>query len=121
MEEVPSKHSMLTAYNALAVRCWEDPAARARFVDAPREALAVYGWEVPESTAVTIELVDAEGDVRQLSADEIVNVWRRGMETGELRIKIAAEPPEVEPGELSEEELDRVTGGAYTGPSNYPP
>jgi hypothetical protein len=120
LEAVPSKHSMLTAYNALAVRSWEDPTARERFARLPREALAVYGWEAPESTDVTIEFVDLDPDSRHLTADEVVNVWRRGMETGELRIKIAKEPPPTETAELSDSELGAISAGAYTAPSIYP-
>ena len=121
MEGVPSKHSMLTAYNALAERCWSDPAARERLTAKPREALAVYGWEVPESIDVTIEFVDLEPGSRRLNADEIANVWRRGMETGELRVKVATEPPEIDSGELSLDELEQISAGAYNTPSVYPP
>ena len=119
MTEVLSSHSMLTAYTALANRCWEDPGARTRLASAPRDALAAYGWEVPEGTRVEIEFVDQAGS-RQLDADQIVAVWRRGIETGELRIKIADEPPEVESAELGEAELSGVSAGAYTPPSIYP-
>jgi hypothetical protein len=43
------------------------------------------------------------------------------METGQLRIRIAADPPDLTPGELSVDELESVSGGAYTPPSIYPP
>lgn len=108
MAEVPSAHSMLTAYGALAVRCWEDPAARQRFAGAPREALEAYGWEVPDRARVSIEFVELEPGAPRLGPDQIVTVWRRQMDAGELRIKIAAEPPGGEPG-------DRLA------PTTYPP
>ena len=110
MTEVVSSHSMLTAYNALAVRCWEDPDARRRFSESPREALAAYGWEVSPEISVRIEFVAPVGS-RQLSPEQIVAHWRHALETGELMIKIAAEPPQVE---------SAVSGAAYTPPSVYP-
>jgi hypothetical protein len=106
--EVISGHSMLTAYNALAVRCWEDPGARRRLAEAPRDALAAYGWEVPPGTRVTIEFVDAGRDARSLGPEQIVAHWRHGLESGDLRIKIAAEPPAA------------VSAGASTAPGSYP-
>jgi hypothetical protein len=112
---------MLTAYNALAVRCWEDPGARRRFAESPRDALAAYGWEVPPETRVTIEFVPPDADSRPVGPDQIVAHWRRGLEAGELRIKIAAEPPDVESAELDESELAGVSAGAYAAPSTYPP
>ena len=120
MAEVESSHSMLTAYNALAVRCWEEPGARELIANAPREALAAYGWEVPAGTRVEIVFVDSGPDAPQLDPEQIVAVWRRGTETGELVIKIAAEPPPVEAAELGEDELSGVSGGAYDAPSIYP-
>lgn len=120
MEVVPSKHSMLTAYNALAERCWNEPAARERIAAEPRDALAVYGWEIPEGTDVTIEFVEVDPESRRLRADEVANVWRRGIETGELRIKIAAAPPDVEADELTADELERVSAGSYDSPPIYP-
>jgi hypothetical protein len=120
LEEVPSKHSMLTAYNALAERCWNEPGARERFADAAREALAVYGWEVPSEVEVSIEFVELDPGSRRLTADEVANVWRRGVETGDLRIKIATEPPAIESAELSPVELEAVSAGAYSPPAIYP-
>jgi hypothetical protein len=111
---------MLTAYNALAVRCWEDPGARRRFADSPRDALAAYGWEVPPETRVSIEFVASDADTRPIGPEQIVAHWRRGLESGELRIKIAAEPPEVAAAELDEGELASISAGAYSTPSLYP-
>ena len=108
MAEVISGHSMLTAYNALAVRCWEDSSARRRLAEAPRDALAAYGWEVPPDTRVTIEFVETGPDTRSIGPERIVAHWRHGLESGDLRIKIAAEPPEV------------VSAGAYSAPTFYP-
>ncbi len=84
---------MLSAYDALAARCWEDPAVRRRFIDAPRDALDAYGWELPDETSVRIEFVAPGGDSKQLAPEQIVEVWRRGIEAGELTIKIAEEAP----------------------------
>jgi hypothetical protein len=111
---------MLTAYNALAVRCWEDPGARRKFAESPRDALAAYGWEVGPETRVTIEFVALDADARPIGPDQIVAHWRRGLELGDLRIKIAEEPPEVEAGELDEGELTSVSAGAYNVPAMYP-
>lgn len=96
MADVLSSHSMLTAYNALAVRSREDPSARRRFAEAPRDALAAYGWELPEGTRVKIEYVEPAPGSRLLDPDQIVAVWRRGIDAGELTIRIADEPPEVD-------------------------
>ena len=118
MSEVISSHSMLTAYDALAVRCWEDPDARRRIAENPREALAVYGWEVDPEVRVRIEFVEL-GDSRHLGPEQIVAHWRHELETGELAIKIAADPPAVDSAELGEEELSGVSAGSYA-PSIYP-
>lgn len=107
MTDVVSSHSMLTAYNALAMRSWEDPSVRERLTSAPRDALAAYGWEIPEDTRVRIEFVDAGPDARQLGPEQIVQHWRHGLEAGELVIRIADEPA-------------RVSAGAHTPPSIYP-
>jgi hypothetical protein len=112
---------MLTAYNALAVRCWEDPSARRRLAEAPRDALAAYGWEVPAGTRVRIEFVATGPESRQVGPDQIVAHWRHGLETGDLVIKIAADPPDVEASELDEDELAGVSAGAYNTPAMYPP
>lgn len=120
MSEVFSSHTMLSAYNALAVRCWEDPSVRRRLIESPRDALAAYGWELPEGTRVRIELVEPGPDAQQLGPEQIVAHWRHGIEAGDLVIRIAAEPPDVEPAELGEDELSRVSAGAYGGPSLYP-
>jgi hypothetical protein len=91
--DVFSSHSMLSAYDALAARCWEDPAVRRRLIDAPRDALAAYGWDLPGETSVRIEIVAPGGDSKQLAPEQIVEVWRRGIEAGELTIKIVEEAP----------------------------
>ena len=121
MSDVMSGHSMLTAYNALAVRCWEDPSARRRLGESPREALAAYGWEVPETTRVRIEFVELDSGSDGVGPEQIVSHWRRGLDAGELVIKIATEPPHVESAELDEDELSGISAGAYTPPSMYPP
>jgi hypothetical protein len=99
---------MLSAYDALAARCWEDQSARQRVIDAPRDALAAYGWELPGETSVTIEFVEPGQDAKQLAPEQIVAVWRRGIEAGELTIKIADESPAG------------VSAGGRSGPSIYP-
>jgi hypothetical protein len=99
---------MLSAYNALAERCWEDPGARQRLIDAPRDALAAYGWELPGETSVRIEFVEPGRDSKQLAPEQIVEVWRRGIEAGELTIKIAEEAPAG------------VPAGGRPPPSTYP-
>lgn len=108
MADVFSSHSMLSAYDALAARCWEDPGARRRVIDAPRDALAAYGWELPGETSVRIEFVEPDRDARQLAPEQIVEVWRRGIEAGELTIRIADEPPAG------------VSAGGRSAPSIYP-
>jgi hypothetical protein len=110
---------MLTAYNALAVRCWEDPSARRRLSESPRDALAAYGWEVGPETRVRIEFVEQERS-QPVGPEQIVSHWRRGLEAGDLVIKIAAQPPELEPAELDESELAGVSAGAYNTPAMYP-
>jgi hypothetical protein len=120
LADVTSGHSMLTAYNALAVRCWEDPAAAQRFSESPREALAAYGWEIPEDTEVRIEFVDLGPGSNRLEPEQIVAHWRRGLDAGRLVIRIASDPPPVRNAELAEDELADVAAGAYTAPSFYP-
>ena len=120
MSEVFSSHSMLSAYNALAVRCWEDPGVRRRLTESPHDALAAYGWEVPEGTRVRIEFVELGPDSQRLGPEQIVVHWRHGLEAGDLVIRIAAEPPAVESAELGEDDLSRVSAGAVTAPSFYP-
>jgi hypothetical protein len=115
--EILTGHSMLTAYNALAVRAWEDPGARRRFAEAPRDALAAYGWEVPPDTRVAIEFVEAGSGARGLGPEQIVAHWRHGLEGGDLRIKIPAEPPAAE---LSGDESAEISAGDYAAPRIYP-
>ena len=116
MSEVFSSHSMLSAYNALAVRSWEDPSIRGRLTESPRDALAAYGWELPEDTRVRIEFVEPAPDSPQLGPEQIVAHWRHGIEAGDLLIRIAAEPPDVESAELARGRPVAGLGGGSDGP-----
>ncbi|MEO3746751.1 hypothetical protein [Plantactinospora sp. B5E13] len=97
----------IAAYSRLVAEVWADPAAERQLTDDPRGLLAQHGLPVPEGVEIRVvrETADAEPNI-----DVQVRAWEAAVDSGVLTLFIPRVEP-LAPGELDEDELDRVVGG----------
>jgi len=79
-------------FGEILSKCWYDPAFKKRFLSEPKKVLAEFGMEVPEG--LDVKVVENTDKVMYLT--------------------IPPAPARPKGGELSDNQLDAVSGGAMT-------
>jgi hypothetical protein len=89
---------------------WDDEARRDRLIAEPRTVLAERGIRLPTTVEVEAELVEPEPPRGTL--DDFFAEWDRMVDSGTVKLKVPASRPDgVRTRELSDADLDRVSGG----------
>ncbi len=106
-----SEHDeFVAAYTKVLVASWTDDAYAARLDADPRDALAEHGLHVPAGSQLvvtrSIPRSHAEGGV-----EVAVSKWEAGRTTGIYVVSVPASP-EVELGELSDDDLLSISGAS---------
>ncbi|HTW97236.1 MAG TPA: hypothetical protein VMD59_00585 [Acidimicrobiales bacterium] len=99
-------------YNQLLMRSWTSEDFTASLLTDPAAALREVGLEVPEGTAVTIDRRLPGGPETEIQArlDKQYQLWVTGIAAGQVQVVVPEVPP-VDLAELSENELEAVSGG----------
>ena len=91
---------------------WDDEAVRDRFMSQPRAVLAEHGIELPAAVKVQTKLIEAS-DAPKGTKDDFFAEWDRMVQQGTLELKVtASRPAGITTTDLSDEQLDRVSGGS---------
>src|SRR3954464_9530728 len=103
------RSTFVKSYPQILTNAWSDDTFKQRLQSDPKSVLSEYGLEVPASATVDIVTsTQGEGDL-----DDQVQIWEQGENTGSYTLYVP-EVPQVEEGELSEAELDSVSGAGET-------
>ena len=99
------RSTFVKSYTKILTNAWSDDTFKARLNEDPKSVLDEYGLSVPATATVNIVSSTAgEG-----SLDDQVNICQEGESSGTYTLYVP-EVPQVEAGELSEAELDTVSG-----------
>jgi hypothetical protein len=107
--DAQERTDFITSYTKLLLATWSDESLGDRLVDNPKEVLAQFGLNVPASAHITLvreipaEHADPDVDVQ-------VRLWQKGLESGEFEMHVP-QTPQIDMEELSDAELEGVTGG----------
>lgn len=103
------RSSFVKSYTKILTNAWSDDTFKQRLNSDPKSVLGEYGLDVPASASVSIVSTTAgEGNL-----DDQVKIWEEGESSGSYTLYVP-DVPQVEPGELSEAELDSVSGAGDT-------
>jgi hypothetical protein len=101
------RQEFVKGYTKVLTSAWSDEDYAARLQADPAAVVAEAGLEVPEGA--TVEIVASTGGEGDL--DDQVKIWEEGLESGGPLKLYVPDVPQVEPGELSDAELEGVAGG----------
>jgi hypothetical protein len=99
------RSTFVKGYTKILTNAWSDDTFKQRLQSDPKSVLGEYGLDVPASATVDIVM----GTQGEGSLDDQVSIWEQGENTGSYTLYVP-EVPQVEEGELSEAELDSVSG-----------
>jgi hypothetical protein len=103
------RSTFVKGYTKILTNAWSDDAFKQRLLDSPTSVLSEYGLGVPASATVNV-VTSTSGEG---SLDDQVAIWEKGESTGTYTLYVP-DVPQVEEGELSEAELDTVSGAGDT-------
>ncbi len=103
------RSTFVKSYTKILTNAWSDEGFAAQLSENPTAVLAEYGLDVPAGSSVEIVSSTAgEGNL-----EDQVAIWEEGETTGNYKLYVP-EVPQVEAGELSEADLDAVSGAGDT-------
>jgi hypothetical protein len=103
------RSTFVKGYTKILTNAWSDEGFKERLNEDPKSVLSEYGLSVPATA--TVEIVSSTAG--EGSLDDQVEIWEKGESTGTFKLYVP-EVPQVEEGELSEAELDAVSGAGDT-------
>lgn len=103
--DATERQEFVKGYTKILTNAWSDDSFADQLNANPKQVLSEYGLEVPAGASVEI-VSSTAGDG---NLDEQVEIWEKGEESGTYKLYVP-EVPQVESGELSEAELDAVSG-----------
>jgi hypothetical protein len=104
--EPRERATFVSAYTKVLTSAWSNESYAASLASDPATALAEKGLEVPAGASVTI-IRETAGDP-DLEAQ--VRMWENGAATGHYQLLVPV-TPQIETRELSEADLEAVSGG----------
>ena len=107
--DTQERTDFITGYTKLLLATWSDESLGDRLVADPKAVLAQFGLRVPASASVTLvrQIPPEHGDP---DVDFQVRLWEQGLQSGQFEMHIP-ETPQIDMTELSDSELEGVTGG----------
>ena len=110
--ELEEQDEFVTAYTKVLVAAWTDEEYAARLDSDPVEALAEHGLTVPAGAEIVITRVIPE-ETAGGGVEVAVGKWEAGKISGTYILSVPA-APQVDLGELSEEDLLSISGGSIS-------
>jgi hypothetical protein len=104
--EPRERAAFVSAYTKILTAAWSNEAYATRLTAQPLAALAEHGLTVPAGSAVNI--IREVGGEPDLEAQ--VRMWETGSTTGKYDLLVPS-TPQIETRELSEADLEAVSGG----------
>lgn len=104
--EPRERSAFVSAYTKVLTAAWSDDAYVTRLEENPRTALAEQGLELPANA--TVQIIRNVGGDPDLDAQ--VDLWSAGKATGTYELRVPSSP-QIEDRELSEADLEAVSGG----------
>jgi len=104
--EPRERAAFVSAYTKVLTAAWSNEAYAASLTASPRTALAEKGLNVPAGATVTV-IRETAGDP-DLEAQ--VRIWENGKASGNYQLMVPS-TPQIETRELSEADLEAVSGG----------
>jgi hypothetical protein len=104
--EPRERAAFVSAYTKILTAAWSNEAYAARLESQPAAALAEHGLGVPGGAIVNI--IREIGGEPDLEAQ--VRMWEKGKTTGQYDLLVPS-TPQIETRELSEADLEAVSGG----------
>jgi hypothetical protein len=104
--EPRERSAFVSAYTKVLTAAWSNDAYVAQLESNPRSALAEQGLELPANA--TVRIVREVGGDPDLEAQ--VDLWASGKTTGVYELRVPSSP-QIEDRELSEADLEAVSGG----------
>jgi hypothetical protein len=104
--ESRERSAFVSAYTKVLTAAWSSEEYVARLEANPRAALAEQGLELPANATVRV-IRDVQGEP---DLDRQVATWEAGKERGEYELWVP-NTPQLETRELSEADLEAVSGG----------
>jgi hypothetical protein len=99
------RSTFVKGYTKILTNAWSDEGFKERLNGDPKSVLGEFGLSVPATA--TVEIVSNKAG--EGSLDDQVEIWEKGESSGTYTLYVP-EVPQVEEGELSESELDAVSG-----------
>jgi hypothetical protein len=104
--EPRERAAFVSAYTKILTAAWSNDAYAAKLTSAPAAALAEHGLEVPAGASINImREVGGEPDL-----EAQVGMWEDGKTSGQYILLVPA-TPQINTQELSEADLEAVSGG----------
>lgn len=103
------RESFVQAWGAILMKSWQDADFRERLHDDPAAVFAEEGLEVQPGAQIKLELAPADATGGDL--DHQISLYEQGLETGSYTFYVL-EPSEVETREISDRELEAISGAA---------
>jgi len=104
--EPRERAAFVSAYTKILTAAWSNEAYSAKLTATPKAALAEHGLEVPAKASINImREVGGEPDL-----EAQVRMWEDGKTSGQFILLVPA-TPQISTKELSEADLEAVSGG----------
>ena len=103
--DTAERAQFVRGYTKVLTSAWSDEDFMKRLKSDPKNTLAEYGLDAKDATVNIVTEVKGEG-----SLDEQVELWDAGQKSGTIQLFVP-EVPQVDTEELSDEQLDSVSGG----------
>jgi len=101
------REAFINSYLRILTRSWSDPEFAERLEASPKDTVVENGLSVQAGASVVFVRLTGRGP----DLDEQIAAWEAGAESGEYRLFVSDAPP-TGTKELSEAELDSISGGA---------
>lgn len=101
------RSQFITGYSKALTMAWSDEAFKKRLVSDPPNALKDAGLKVPSGVKVNV-ITKIAG---QGTLEDQIKIWEAGIAKGAVDLYVP-DQPQLKEGELSDQQLEAVAGGA---------
>lgn len=103
--EATQRAAFVRGYTKVLTNAWSDEAFMQRLASSPTATLAEFGLDAGSATVQIVTSVAGSA-----SLDDQIALWESGLASGTVELYVP-EVPQVETTELSDDQLDSVSGG----------
>lgn len=103
--EATKRAAFVRGYTKVLTNAWSDEAFLKRLTSNPTSTLSEFGLD---AGSARVQIVTAVAGAASL--DDQISLWESGLASGSVQLYVP-EVPQVETSELSDDQLDSVSGG----------